>query len=172
MEKETLAVLWAVTESDYNVRFAKKFDIFMDNKNVGDIWKLQLHDIKNKSVFKLRGKLLAYNINIVHVKGNTNAMADRLSCYPHQKLNRPDLDDRVIPQVASKSLRLKSSENKVDDPQVAMIGKNASDYKYVRFFLRDTLSINTVDKDSDFKNIDGDYNTLSLFDTKDREVIL
>ena len=86
---------------------------------------MPLHDIKSKIIFKFREKLLGYPLELVHVKGSTHTVADRLSRYPQKENTCSDLDDRFVPSVASKSLRTKESGENPTDPHIDKIARIA-----------------------------------------------
>ena len=94
---------------------------------------MQLTDIKNERILKFREKLLGYPVKLIHVKGQTHTLADRLSRYPNKKNACNDLEDRYTPMVASRSLRCKESGFTPEDPhirKIARIGKEDEDYQY------------------------------------------
>ena len=97
---------------------------------------------------------------MVHVKGATHTLPDRLSRYPVKDNHCPDLEDHFVPNIASKSLRTKESGNTPQDPHVAKIvevGKGP---------------ITTVKEGSELKKIQCQFNNLSLFETDKGEVII
>ena len=99
-EQEALAVLHAIQKCDFYVSGAKKIVVYFDNKNLVDYFKMPLHDIKNERILKFRGKLLGYPIELVHVKGETHKLADRLSRYPDNNNKCTDLEDKFTPTIA------------------------------------------------------------------------
>ena len=108
------------------------------------------------------------------MKGSTHSLADKFSLYPNNSVHCPDIEDGVCPTVASRSLRLKSSENISDDPhvmKVAEIGNTDDDYNYIKKFIKIMFPITSVDKQSDLCQIQGEYNTLSLHNTEGGEIV-
>ena len=90
---------------------------------------MPLHEIKNNRILKFWEKLLGYPIEMVHVKGATHTFADRLSRYPVKNNHCPDLEDRYVPHVASKSLRTKEAGNAPTDPHVTKLAEMAQRMK-------------------------------------------
>ena len=71
-------------------------------------------------------------------------------------------------------MRLKSSENIIDDPhvtKVAKMGNEDEDYVYLNNFIKKNFPITSVNKESDLFAIQGDYDTLSLHKTDEGEII-
>ena len=69
-------------------------------------------------------------LEFVHVKGSTHSVEDRLSHYPEKENTCLDLKDRIIPSVASKSLRTKQSGKNPTDSHInniASIAKSDED---------------------------------------------
>ena len=56
--------------------------------------------------------------------------------------------------------------------KIAQIGEEDSYYKYIKSFIRNKLPIDTVEKESNLKVIQGDYSTLSLFEISEAEVVM
>ena len=139
------------------------------------IWKLPISYIKKEHILRMHEKLLAYNINIIHVKGTTHTLAAKLSRYPNISVNFPDMEDGVAPTVASKISTFMSSENEIDHPHIlkdAKLGEEEEDYKYMKSFMKNKYPIKTVKKERDLHVIQGDNSTLSLYNTNDGEVIM
>ena len=88
---------------------------------------------------EFREKLLGYPLELVHVKGSTHTLADRLSRYPQKENTCSDLDDRFVPSIASKSLRTKESGETPTDPHINMIAtivKKDEDYMYMIQYIK------------------------------------
>ena len=101
---------------------------------------------------KFREKLLGYPIELVHVKGATHTLADRLSRYPNKKNNCTDLDDRFTPAIASKSLRTKETGETPTDPhinKIAKIAKEDDDYMYMIQCIKNKIPIKSIKEDSE-----------------------
>ena len=95
IEQEFLAIKWAIEKTDYYVRASKKINVFCDNKNIRDIFKMDMSDMKNTRLLKMREKIASYPITVIHVQGKTHSIADKLSRYPSQTTQCPDLDKRI-----------------------------------------------------------------------------
>ena len=119
-EQECLAVLYAVQKTDFYVRGARNIIVYSDNKNLVKYFKMPLHDIKNERILKFREKLLGYPLKLVHFKGATHILAERLSRYPNKMNNCTDLEERFTPAIASRSLRTKETG---ETPQINKIEK-------------------------------------------------
>ena len=126
-EQECLAVLYAIQKTDFYVRGARNIIVYSDSKNLVDYFKMSLHKIKKEKILKFWKKLLGYPIELVHVKGATHTLADRLSRYPNKKNNCTDLDERFTPAIASKSLRTKETGETPIDPHINKIAKIAKE---------------------------------------------
>ena len=175
VEQELLSVLWAVQKTEYFIKYAENVKVFCDSKNVCDIFKMNLSDIKNDRILRMREKLLGYNLQLIHVKGKSNAIADRLSRFPDKKNKMVDIEDEVVPSISSRSLRLQSTNPTLEDPHVAKVaelGKSDSDYQYVIDFIKNKKDITKVDKESDLFIIQGEYSLLSIHNTQGGEVVL
>ena len=108
---------------------------------------MPLHDIKNERILKFREKLLGYPLELVHVKGSTHTLADRLSRYPQKENTCSDLDDRFVPSIASKSLRPKECGETPTDPhinKIARIAKMDEDYMYMVQCIRNKSPIKSI----------------------------
>ena len=174
-EQECLAVLHAIQKTDFYVRGARKIVVYSDNKNTCDYFKMSLHDIKNERILKFREKLLGYPLELVHVKGATHTLADRLSRYPNKKNTYTDLHDRFTPSIASRYLRTKESGESPTDPhinEIAKIAKKDDDYMYMVRCIKEKRSIKSIKDDSELKKIQGQYNNLSLYKTDEGEIII
>ena len=62
LEQKALAIVHAVTKSDFYLKHSKKVIVFSDNKNILDTFKMSLHDIKNYCLVKFREKFLGDNL--------------------------------------------------------------------------------------------------------------
>ena len=134
-----LAIKWAIEKTDYYVRGSTKINVFCDNKNIRDIFRMDMSEMKNSRLLKMREKISSYPITIIHVQGKTHSMADKLSRYPSQRTKCPDMEETVSPSINSRSLRLQSSGVKVSDPHVLEVAKMAAedeDYKYIIKFIK------------------------------------
>ena len=134
-----------------------------------------LHDIKNERILKFREKLLGYPLKFVHVEGLTYSVAERLSCYPEKENTYLDLEDRFIPSVASKSLRTKQSGKNPTDPhinKIASIARSDEDYKYMIDCIRNKVPIKSIKESSELKQIQGQYDNLSLYNTSEGDIII
>ena len=47
IEQEMLAIKWAIEKTDFYVRSSKDILVFCDNRNISDIFKMDLSDMKN-----------------------------------------------------------------------------------------------------------------------------
>ena len=95
---------------------------------------MPLHKIKNEKILKFCEKLLGYPIEMIHVKGATHTLADRLSRYPDTGNNCSDLEERFTPAIASRSLRTKQAGQTPQDPhiqKIAELAKEDEDYTYI-----------------------------------------
>ena len=102
---------------------------------------------------------------MVHVKGDTHTLADRLSRYPNTKNNCSDLEERFTPAIASRYLRTKEAGETPTDPhinKIAKIVKEDEDYMYMIICIKDKSLITSIKNDSELKKIQGQYNNLSL----------
>ena len=110
--------------------------------------------MKNERILKVREKLLGYPLELVHVKGATHTLADRLSRYPNKKNTCTDLDDRFTPSIASRSLRTKESGESPTDPhinEIAKIAKEDDDYMYMVKCIKEKSPIKSIKDDSELK---------------------
>ena len=136
---------------------------------------MPLRDIKNERILKFREKLLGYLLELVHVKGSTHTVADRLSRYPEGQNTCLDLDDRFTPSVASKSLRTKESGKNPTDPHINTIVrtvKEDEDYMYMIQCIKNKIPIKSIKENRELKKIQGQYNDLSLFNTDEGDIIM
>ena len=62
IEQEMLAIKWAIEKTDFFVRSSKAILVFCDNKNISDIFKMDLSDMKNNRLLKMIEKLVSYPI--------------------------------------------------------------------------------------------------------------
>ena len=103
---------------------------------------------------------MGYNLEFVLVKGLTHSVADRLSPYPKKEDKCLDLEDRIVPSVASKSLRTKQSGENPKDPhinKIASIAKSDEDYQYMIDAIRNKVPIKAIKESSELKQIQGQY---------------
>ena len=96
-----LAIKWAIEKCDFYVRFSKEILVFCDNRNISDIFKMDLSDMENERLLKMREKLISYPIKVIHVAGKTHAIADKLSRFPNSATKCPDIDEKITPIVSS-----------------------------------------------------------------------
>merc|ERR1711954_493042 len=133
-----------------------------------------LSEIQNERILKCREKLLGYNLKFVHVKGSTHALADRLSRFPEKHYTCPDLEDRFVPSVCSKSLRtLEVNENPKDQhlEKIGKIRKSDEDYSYMVNSIKEKIDTKEIKEDSELKKIEGSFKSLSLYNTEQGEII-
>merc|ERR1711954_622255 len=171
-EQKCLAVLHAIQKVDHYVRGAPEIKVFMDNQTLKDYFSMGLADIRNERILKFREKLLGYNLKFVHVKGTTHAMADRFSGFPEEKNTCLDLEDRFVPSVCSKCLRtLQVDENPKDHhlEKIGRIGKSDEDYSYMVKAIKETKEIK---EESELKKIEGSFDSLSLYETREGDIII
>ena len=109
------------------------------------------------------------------MKGSTHAIADRLSRFPEKKNTCLDLEDRFVPSVCSKSLRtLQVDENPKDHhlETIATIAQSDDDYKYMVKAIKDKIETKSIKEDSELKKIEGQFDSLSLYKTREGEIIV
>ena len=168
IEQEMLSIKWAIQKTEYYVRGSTKIHVFCDNRNIRDIFCMDMSEMKNDRLLKMREKISSYPIQVTHVKGSTHSMADKLSRYPNTKTMCPDMEETTSPSISSRSLRLQSSGAKVEDPHVIQVAKMAAeddDYKYIIQFIKDKTRIQEVDKTSELSTIESDFQSLSVYMT-------
>ena len=174
-EQECLAVLYAIQKTDHYVRGASEIKVFTDNKNLRDYFSMNLSDIKNERILKFREKLLGFNLKIIHIKGSTHNIADRLSRYSEEEKSSIDLEERFAPTVCSKSLRTMQVEENPKDyhlDRIAKLGKEDMDYSYMVRAISDKIDTKEIKSDSKLKKIEGQYESLSLYQTDEGEIII
>ena len=136
---------------------------------------MPLTDIKNQRILKFREKLLGYPLQLIHVKGQTHTLADRLSQYPDKKNSCTDLEERYTPMIASRSLRCHKDGFTPDDPhirKIARIGEEDEDYKYIINAIKEKLPISSIKKESELKQIQGQYSNLSVHKSEDGDIVI
>merc|ERR1711942_13814 len=171
-EQECLAVLHAIQKVDHFVRGAPEIKVFTDNKNIRDYFNMGLADIRNQRILNFREKLLGYNLTFVHVKGTSHAMADRHSRFPEENNTCLDLEDRFVPSVCSKSLRTLQVNENPKDHHLKTIGKSDDDYSYMVSAIKEKINPREIKEESELKKIEGSFQSLSLYDTNEGEIIV
>merc|ERR1711954_342773 len=134
-----------------------------------------LTEIRNDRLLKFREKLLGYNLKFVHVKGSTHALADRLSRYREKNNTCLDLEDRFVLSVGSKSLRtLEVDENPKDQhlEKIGRIGKSDKGYSYMVKAKKEKIETREIKEESELKKIEGSFHSLSLYKTREGEIII
>ena len=108
---------------------------------------MNLSDIKNERILKFREKLLGYSIKVIHVKGKTHNIADRLSRFPEEEKSCIELEERFTPTVCTKSLRtLQLQENPKDYrlERIARLGREDPDYCYIITAISDKIDAKQI----------------------------
>ena len=104
------------------------------------------------------------------MKGSTHSVADRLSRFPEKNNRCLDLEDRFVPSVSSKSLRTLQVGDNTKDQHVEMIAKIAqsdNDYQYMVEAIKDKIPTKSIKEDSELKQIEGQFESLSLYKTRE-----
>merc|ERR1711954_285728 len=94
---------------------------------------------------------------------------------PEKKNRCLDLEDRFVPSVSSKSLRtLQISDNPKDHhvETIARIAQSDNDYKYMVKAIKDKIETKSIKEDSELKKIEGQFESLSLYKTREGKVIV
>ena len=110
--------------------------------------------------------LRPYAIEVTHVRGETNFLADNLSRHPPG--NKEEFHNYTPFPLCNKSLRLMTSKINTKDFYLQQVSEGASkdpDYFYTIQVIRERLGTKEINNDSEAKKIEGQWELMGILET-------
>ena len=163
IELECLAIAWAISKSDYNLR-GSSFQVFTDHKPLLGVFNKAFVDVPNARLQRLREKLVDYDFELTYTAGKTHLAADALSRAPVSKPEKSDVAiiSTVLNSTISNDPALKSLSDVANDPE----------YAALRTALKNDINPKNLSHDHPAKAFANVWSQLSLLDNSEKSLII
>ena len=174
VELEVLAISHSINKLDYFTRFSPLVRVCSDCSALVSIFNQDLSEVKNQRISRMFEKIMCINMEIKHIVGARNKMADYLSRY---SLGDKDIPEIEIPRpfAASRSLSTIKAGIETRDPLVQMIseeGEKDEEYSKMIKCLPDNTPARNVSGSSELKVMESFPNLLSVEELSNNKCII
>lgn len=114
-EKEVLAIVYTLLTNDYML-FGRKITVYTDNRAASLLMTSRLSSVLNQRINRWTTVLCNFDIELIHVKGSENPVADTLSRY-HKLLKKEESNSSINYFEVELGFELESKINNIKEIQ-------------------------------------------------------